>query len=397
MSVSQRQLFLNHVGQTSSAPVMLEICHAEGIYFHTTNGEKYIDLVSGVSVSSLGHNHPAVVEAVKKQADKYMHLMVYGEFVQSPQTAYADWLTKRLPTKLDNVYYVNSGSEAIEGAMKLAKRCTGRSNIIAFKNSYHGSTQGAMSILGDETYRSGFLPLLPGISHLDFNDLSQLDQINDQTAAVIVEPIQAEAGIVEPEDDFLKKLRRKCDETGAMLVFDEIQTGMGRTGKRFAFEHYGVVPDILCVAKSFGGGMPLGAFISSREVMKSLTFNPPLGHITTFGGHPVSCSAGFAAQQCIESENLISHGRAMAEKYRTLLKHDGISKIRGKGLFLAVEISEYLDPDKLMQKIFEKGMVVDQFLFCRNAFRIAPPLIIKEEEVQNTSTLLLEALDESIA
>ncbi len=281
MTFSNRQLFLRYVGQTSGSPSSLEIEKAKGVYLFTPEGQKYLDLVSGVSVSSLGHGHPAIIEAVKTQVEKHMHLMVYGEFVQSPQVEYANFLVEQLPDKLDNVYFVNSGSEAIEGAMKLAKRATGRPEIIAFKNAYHGSTHGALSILGSDIFKSGFLPLLPGISHIEFNCEADLNQITKLTAAVVVEPIQAEAGIIEPQNDFLKKLRLRCNETGTLLVLDEIQTGFGRTGKLFAFEHYDIVPDIVCFAKSFGGGMPLGAFVSSASLMKTLTFDPPLGHITT--------------------------------------------------------------------------------------------------------------------
>lgn len=391
--LSNRQLFLNHVGQTSGQPLQLEVERAEGIYFYTPEGKRYIDLVSGVSVSSLGHGHPAVVNAVKEQAEKHMHLMVYGELIQSPQVRYAEWVADHLPGNLDMVYYVNSGSEAIEGAMKLAKRATGRPEIVAFNNAYHGSTHGALSILGDPTFHKGFLPLLPGIRHADFNDEEALDKITEKTAAVIVEPIQAEAGIIEPVGGFLRKLKNRCEQTGTLLVLDEIQTGFGRTGKWFAFEHYGVVPDIICFAKSFGGGMPLGAFVSNREIMHKLTHDPALGHITTFGGHPVSCAAGLAAQQFIESNDLISHANRMGEIYRELMVHEGIKGIRGKGLFLAVMLQEQVDVDRLMKEIFAKGIVLDQFLFCRTAFRIAPPLVITEEEVTESASLLIEAFD----
>jgi acetylornithine/succinyldiaminopimelate/putrescine aminotransferase len=396
MTLSNRQLFLKHVGQTSGNSLQLEIERAEGIYFYTPQQKRYIDLVSGVSVSSLGHGHPAVIEAVKMQVEKHMHLMVYGEFVQSPQTRYAEWIARHLPENLEVVYFVNSGSEAIEGAMKLAKRYTGRPEIVAFNKAYHGSTHGALSILGDKKFHSGYLPLLPGISHLEFNNEDSLEMITSRTAAVVVEPIQAEAGIIEPGNDFLKRVRERCDETGALLVLDEIQTGFGRTGKLFAFEHYGIEPDIICFAKSFGGGMPLGAFVSSQEKMKTLTFHPDLGHITTFGGHPVSCAAGLAAQQYIEEHNLIGHANEMGNLYRKLIVHKGISCIRGKGLFLAVEFNNTIASDRLMGNIFESGIIVDQFLFCSNAFRIAPPLIISEEEVRLSSSLLLEAIEKSV-
>lgn len=396
MTISNRQLFLRHVGQTSANSLQLEVDRAEGIYFFTPGGDRYIDLVSGVSVSALGHGHPAVKEAVKAQVDKHMHLMVYGEIVQSPQTRYAQWVADHLPEPLDVVYFVNSGSEAIEGAMKLAKRVTGRPGIVAFNKAYHGSTHGALSILGDPVFHSGFLPLLPGISHIDFNDEAALEMISEKIAAVVVEPIQAEAGIIEPRNGFLQKLKARCEATGALLVLDEIQTGFGRTGQLFAFEHYGVEPDIVCFAKSFGGGMPLGAFVSSHEKMKTLTHDPALGHITTFGGHPVSCAAGLAAQEFIEQHDLVRHGKRMGDLYRKLMVHDEITEIRGRGLFLAVAFSEQVSPEKLMKNIFGNGIILDQFLFCDRAFRIAPPLIISESEVETSAKLLLDALDRSL-
>jgi acetylornithine/N-succinyldiaminopimelate aminotransferase len=395
MTISNRQIFLQHVGQTSGSPLHLEIDHAEGLYFYTPEGKRYTDLVSGVSVSALGHGHPAVVGAVKAQVEKHMHLMVYGEFVQSPQTSYAEWIANHLPDPLKVVYYVNSGSEAIEGAMKLAKRVTGRPGIVAFNKAYHGSTHGAMSIIGDPSFQMGYLPLLPGITHLDFNDASGLEQITEQTAAVVLESIQAEAGIIEPEQGFLQKVRERCNATGALMILDEIQTGFGRTGKLFAFEHYDVQPDIICFAKSFGGGMPLGAFVSIQDMMQTLTHHPALGHITTFGGHPVSCAAGLAAQEYIEQHNLVDHANTMGALYRELMVHDGIDHVRGRGLFLAVQFNRKISGKKLMQHIFENGIIVDQFLFCSNAFRIAPPLVITAEEVRESATLLLDALDRS--
>ena len=392
--VSNRQLFLRHVAQTSESSLQFEIERAEGIFFFDTSGKAYIDLVSGVSVSALGHGHPAVVKAVKDQAEQYMHTMVYGEFVQSPQVAYAEWLVNRLPSDLDNVYFVNSGSEAIEGAMKLAKRSTERSEIVACRNGYHGGTQGALSILGEATLRSGYLPLLPGIRHIRFNNKEELGFIHDGVAAVIMEPIQAEAGILEPSGDYLLRVREKCNEAGALLILDEIQTGLGRTGKWMAFEHYGIVPDILCLAKSFGGGMPLGAFISSRDHMRKLTFDPPLGHITTFGGHPVSCAAGLAAQKVVEEEGLISHVLGMEQLYRAKLKHPLLRGIRGKGLFLAAVLDPDVDVVRLIARAFEHGLVIDRFLFSRDSFRIAPPLNISEKEVELTIQRILAALDD---
>ncbi len=391
--ISNRQLFLRHVAQTSDSSLQFEIERAEGIYFYNKSGKRYIDLVSGVSVSALGHGHPTVVNAVKAQAERYMHTMVYGEFVQSPQVSYASWLVERLPSSLDNVFFVNSGSEAIDGAMKLAKRVTGRGQFVAFKDAYHGGTHGALSILGDAKARSGYLPLLPGIQHIRFNQESDLNQIDEQVAAVIVEPIQAEAGIIEPRKNFLSRIRERCDQVGALLVLDEIQTGMGRTGKLFAFEHYGVVPDIICLAKSFGGGMPLGAFISSKEMMNKFTFDPPLGHITTFGGHPVSCAAGLAAQSVVEEDKLMAHALQMEKRYRQGLKHPFIKSVRGRGLFLAVVLDDEVDLPRFISNALENGLVIDQFLFSDNSFRIAPPLIITRDEVDDSIQRVLATLN----
>jgi len=391
--ISNRQLFLRHVAQTSDTSLQFEIERAEGIYFYNKSGKRYIDLVSGVSVSALGHGHPTVVSAVKAQVERYMHTMVYGEFVQSPQVSYASWLVDRLPSSLDNVFFVNSGSEAIDGAMKLAKRFTGRGQFVAFKSAYHGGTHGALSILGDEKARSGYLPLLPGIKHIRFNQETDLEQIDEGVAAVIVEPIQAEAGIIEPRNNFLARIRERCNQVGALLIMDEIQTGMGRTGKLFAFEHYGVVPDIICLAKSFGGGMPLGAFISSKEMMSKLTFDPPLGHITTFGGHPVSCAAGLAAQSVVEEEKLMAHSVQMENRYRQGLKHPLIKSVRGRGLFLAVVLDDEVDLPRFISNALENQLVIDQFLFSDNSFRIAPPLIITSEEVDDSIQRVLATLN----
>ena len=391
---SNRQLFLRHVAQTSESSLQFEIERAEGIFFYDTSGKKYLDLVSGVSVSSLGHGHPVVIRAVKDQAERYLHTMVYGEFVQSPQVKYAEWLASRLPEGLDNIFFVNSGSEAIDGAMKLAKRSSGRGNFLAFERAYHGSTHGAMSILGDTHMRSGYLPLLPGIKHIRFNCEEDLELVDEKTAAIILEPIQAEAGIIEPENDFLSKVRARCDLAGALMILDEIQTGMGRTGKLMAFEHYGVVPDILCVAKSFGGGMPLGAFIAPKALMHQLTFDPPLGQITTFGGHPLSCAAGLAAQKVVEQDGLMNHAVEMESRYRKGLKHPLIRGIRGKGLFLAVRLVSEVDVSRFIARAFENGLVIDQFLFSDDSFRIAPPLIISEEEADFSMERVLATLDD---
>ena len=374
-------------------PFSLRLKEPKGFSFMIKKGRAYIDLVSGVSVSALGHGHPRVKDAVKNQADRYMHTMVYGEFVQSPQVAYAEWLAEHLPDSLNNVYFVNSGSESIDGAMKLAKRATGRSGFLAFEKAYHGGTQGAMSVLGDAALRSGYLPLLPGIKHIRFNSEEDLDLIHRGLAAVIAEPIQAEAGIIEPAKGYLKKLRQRCDEVGALLILDEIQTGMGRTGKLMAFEHYDVVPDILCLAKSFGGGMPLGAFISSKDLMRHLTYDPPLGHITTFGGHPLSCAAGLTAQKVIEEEGLMEHALEMEDRYRVRLKHPAIEQIRGRGLFLAVVLDQEIKVGRFINRAFENGLVMDQFLFSDNAFRIAPPMVISEAEVDESIERIVATLD----
>jgi acetylornithine/succinyldiaminopimelate/putrescine aminotransferase len=386
-------LFLRHVAQTSESSLQFEIERAEGIFFYDSSGKSYIDLVSGVSVSALGHGHPAVIQAVKDQTDRYLHTMVYGEFVQSPQVEYAEWLAGRLPEGLDNVFFVNSGSEAIDGAMKLAKRDSGRGNFVAFEKAYHGGTHGALSILGDQKARSGYLPLLPGIKHIRFNCESDLQWINEDVAAVILEPIQAEAGIFEPERDFLSRVGERCKQVGALMILDEIQTGMGRTGKLMAFEHYKVVPDILCLAKSFGGGMPLGAFVSSRELMSKFTFDPPLGHITTFGGHPVSCAAGLAAQKVVEQNRLMDRALQMETKYRKGLKHPLIKGISGKGLFLAVKLEAKVNIARFISQAYKNGLIIDQFLFSDDSFRIAPPLIISDEEADVSIERVLATLD----
>ena len=395
--ISQRQLFLQHIAQPSSTPLLLEIEKAEGIYLYAKGGKRYIDLVSGVSVSNVGHSHPKVVKAVKEQVDKYMHLMVYGEYVQSPQVQYAKLLTDNLPNNLDTVYFVNSGSEAIEGALKLAKRNTHRSEIIAFKNAYHGSTHGALSVLGSETLKSSYRPLLPDIKFLEYNNINQLEAITKKTACVVVEPIQAEAGIIVPENDFLLKLRNRCNQTDTMLIFDEVQTGFGRTGTLFAFEQFNIVPDIMAIAKAMGGGMPIGAFVSSKEIMDTLKSNPALGHITTFGGHPVSSAAALASLNIILDENLASEANRKGELFKKYLKHPAIKIIRGKGLFLAVELGDAEQVIKLHEICIEKGLVFDMFLFCETAFRIAPPLTISDEEIEMISNILLQAIDEAVS
>ncbi len=393
--LTNRQLFLLHLGQTSMAPMMLEIVRAEGIYMYGPDGKKYIDLISGVSVSNTGHSHPKVVEAVKNQAGLYMHLMVYGEIIQSPQVKYAERLTGILPPVLNCCYFVNSGSEAVEGALKLAKRFTGRSRIISFRNCYHGSTHGALSIQGSELYRNAFRPLLPDTFQVLFNDEKSLEAIDSKTACVIIEPVQGEAGVIYPENDFLLKLRNRCNSTGTLLIFDEIQTGFGRIGKMFAIDRFGVVPDILLLAKALGGGMPLGAFISSLEIMSALVSNPSLGHITTFGGHPVCCAAGLASLNVIIDEKLSESCNSKSALFKKELFHPLISEVRGEGLLLAVQL---IDPAYIQYIIVhgpDYGLILDYFLFCSDAFRIAPPLIISEGEISIACRQLKQLLDDA--
>jgi acetylornithine/succinyldiaminopimelate/putrescine aminotransferase len=394
MHLSNRQLYYQHLAVPANVPEALEIVKAEGIYLQTDTDEKYIDLVSGVSVSNLGHRHPKVVEAIKNQIDKYMHLMVYGEFIQSPQVQLAGKLSENLPENLDAVFLVNSGSEAIEGAMKLAKRSTGRSEIIAFKNAYHGGTHGALSILGNEEMKYAFRPLLPDIRFLAFNNFEDLNQITEKTAAVVVEAIQAEAGIILPKEGFLKALRKRCTEVGCELILDDIQMGFGRTGKLFSFENYDFVPDIITLAKGMGGGMPIGAFVSSKEKMNLLQHQPALGHITTFGGHPVSSAAALASLEVLTETNLVEEANTKGKRFaNALIKHPKVKEIRQQGLMLAVELINEKTATDIMPKLFANRLIVDQFLFNRNSFRIAPPLTITMEEVDEIIETLITSLD----
>ncbi|HOO99127.1 MAG TPA: aspartate aminotransferase family protein [Bacteroidales bacterium] len=393
--LTNRQLFLQHLGQTSTAPLMLEIVKADGIRMYDISGRVYLDLISGVSVSNTGHRHPDVIRAIKAQIDSYLHLMVYGEMIQSPQVKYATRLAELLPPELKSVYFVNSGSEAVEGALKLAKRFTGRTKLIYFRNSYHGSTHGALSIQGSELYKNDFRPLLPDTIQADFNDPDSASLIDDQTACVILEPVQAEAGVILPEPGFLETLRKKCTEKGAMLIFDEVQTAFGRTGSLFAFEKTGVVPDILVLAKALGGGMPLGAFISSRAIMSSLVKDPQLGHITTFGGHPVCCAAGLASLEVILGEGLTESASHKSELFRELLKHDLVTQIRGEGLLLAVKMEKPAHVSYIVANAPRHGLILDYFLFCNDSFRIAPPLIISDDEIKEACSRLLSLIDET--
>ncbi len=379
--LTNRQLFLLHIGQTSSSPLMLEIEKAEGVFMYSPSGKKYLDLISGVSVSNTGHSHPRVVEAVIQQAATYMHLMVYGEMIESPQVRYAAELASVLPDPLKSCFFVNSGSEAVEGALKLAKKFTGRSKIIYFKNAYHGSTHGAMSIQGSEKYRNAFRPLLPDTMQINFNDFDELDAIDKMTACVIIEPVQAEAGVIYPVKGYLDAIRRRCTENNALLIFDEAQTGFGRTGSLFATFRFGVVPDIIVLAKALGGGMPLGAFISSKEIMSAFVSKPELGHITTFGGHPVCCAAGMASLSVIREEKLAESCDSKSKYFISHLNHPLIKEIRGEGLLLAVKLAgkEYI-PYTILHAP-EYDIILDYFLFCDDSFRIAPPLTISMDEI----------------
>ncbi len=388
-----RQLFLSHVAQTSPMPLALDIVKGDGIYLFSRKGKAYIDLISGIGVSSLGHNHPKVVKAVKEQADQYLHAMVYGEYVLAPQVQLAKAITDALPRSLDSVYFVNSGSEAVEGAMKLAKKYTGRYEIIAAKNAYHGSTQGAASLMNPNIFNAGYHPLLPGINHIDYGQVSDLEQITTKTACVIIEPVQGEGGVIVPTKSYLKALKKRCREVGALLVFDEIQTGYGRTGHFFAFQGFGVTPDILLTAKGMGGGMPIGAFIASKKVMKVLAQNPILGHITTFGGHPVSAAAGLATIKTLLSGKLLEKVEEKAALFRKLLVHPEIVEIRGKGLMMAVEMKSSEKMFAVVEKCIEKGVITDWFLFDEKSFRIAPPLIITKGEIRRVCKIILECMD----
>jgi len=388
-----RQLFLSHNAQTTDFPLLLEFERAEGIYMYDKEGKAYIDLISGIGVSNLGHSNPYVVNAIKEQLDKYMHLMVYGEYVQTPQVRFAEKLISLLPQNLQSVYFTNSGAEAVEGAIKLAKRFTGRREIIAFYNSYHGSTHGALSVMGNEEFKQAYRPLLPGVNFIRFNNPGDLDKINDQTACVIIETIQGEAGVRVPGMDYMRALRKRCNETGTLLILDEIQAAFGRTGHLFAFEHFDIVPDILLLAKALGGGMPVGAFIASNVVMSALKENPILGHITTFGGHPVCCAAGLAALEVLLNENLVATVAEKAQLFRKTLVHPSIKEIRGKGLMLAIEFESFELNKKIIDRCIAHGVITDWFLHCSNAMRIAPPLIITHDEIKNACSVILEAVE----
>jgi len=391
--MNQRELFFSHVAQTSRAPLALEIVKAEGVSLFDINGKEYTDLIGGISVCNTGHRHPKVVEAIKKQADAYLHILVYGEFIQSPQVMYAKLLTDYLPQNLNSVFFTNSGAEAVEGAMKLAKRVTNRSQIIAFKNSYHGSTQGALSVMGDEYWRNAFRPLLPDVLHLDYNAYASLESITKRTACVIAETVQAEMGVNAPSKDWLKALRATCNEHGVLLMLDEIQAGFGRTGTLWGFQQYDIVPDILMFGKALGGGMPLGAFIADNALMQTLTHDPVLGHITTFGGHPVSCAAGMASFKVLIEEGLIDGIKKKEAVFKSLLIHPKVKAVRSAGLLMAIEFADFDTNKNIIDRCLAKGVLTDWFLFAPHCMRIAPPLVISEEKIKTACGIIMEVIN----
>ncbi len=390
--MNNRQLFQQHVAQTSPAPIGIEVVRAKGNYLYDAEGKAYIDVIGGISVCNIGHCHPKVLQAIQHQSQQYLHVMVYGEVVQSPQVKYAEMLAKYLPENLNCVYFTNSGSEATDGALKLARRVTGRTDIICCNNSYHGHSLGALSVMGDEYWRNAFRPLLPGVWHCDYNADALIDAVNGQTACVLIETVQAEAGIVEPDQNWLERLREKCTATGTLLIFDEIQCGFGRTGKLWGFEHYNVIPDIVLLGKALGGGMPMGAFIASHEMMATLTHNPVLGHITTFGGHPVCCAAGMAAFEVLLHEEIINNVAAKAAEFHRLLVHPAIKAVRSKGLLMAIDLGEFDLVLAALASCLANGLFSDWFLFAPGCIRIAPPLTITKEEINKACGIILAAL-----
>ena len=392
MEFSQ-DIFLNKIAQTTDSPYLITIDRAEGIYMYSPDGKRYTDLISGIGVSSLGHGHPKVIKAIKEQVDKHLHVMVYGEFIQSTPNLLAEKLTSLLPANLNCCYFVNSGTEANEGALKLAKRYTGRTEIVSFRKSYHGSTHGSMSVSGNEIKKQAFRPLLPDVRFIDFNVMADLEKITTATACVIVETIQGDAGVRIPSKEYMKALRKRCDETGALLILDEIQCGMGRTGKLFAFEHYGIVPDILTVAKAFGGGLPIGSFISDKKIMQSLTHDPMLGHITTFGGNPVCCASALATLQVLEEENLVAQVEAKGQLFEQLLKHPHIKEVRRIGLMFAIDFDSADRVNNIVMRAKELGIITYWFLSHPYSFRIAPPLTITEEQIKESCAAILKAID----
>jgi acetylornithine/succinyldiaminopimelate/putrescine aminotransferase len=395
--LSKRDLFINHVAQTSRLSMMLEVDRAEGMYIYDTSGKAYLDLNSGISVSSLGHRHPSIIAAVRNQLDKHMHTMVYGEHIQSPQIRYASLLSQKLNNGLDSVYFVMTGSEAVEGALKLAKKYTGRYEIISCADAYHGSTMMAEALRSDYSFSRAFMPSIPGVSHITFNQEAELNKITESTAAVILEPVQAESGVNPPKDDYLKKLRKRCTEVGALMILDEIQTGFGRTGHLFAHKKYGVVPDILLISKSMGGGMPIGAFVAPKHIMEHISDKPALGHITTFGGHPVCTAAALATLETVSSGTLIDDVLGKEKLFLSLLKHRIIKEVRSSGLMMAIEFTKRKYLKHVVESTIEQGALIDYFLFNNRSVRLAPPLIITEEQIKKACNILLQACDYSFS
>jgi putrescine aminotransferase len=392
---SQRQLFLDHLAPTSGSPLLLEIESAEGVYMTDVDGKKYIDLIAGIGVSNVGHRHPKVIDAIQQQINKHLHVMVYGEFVQRPQVKLAEALVATLPATLNSVYLLNSGSEAVEGALKLAKRYTGRREIVSCIDAYHGSSHGALSLTGNESLKRNFRPLLPGILHIPFGDIDALESINEKTAAFVVETVQGEAGVQIASKDYWKAVQKRCNETGTLLILDEIQCGFGRTGKMWAFEHYDIIPDVLLSAKGMGGGMPIGCFIANKKLMNVFTDNPVLGHISTFGGHPVSSAASLATLKAIQEEDLLMDVEEKALLFHELLKHPSIKEIRNKGLMMAVEFASFDVVKPIIDRAIELGVITDWFVFNDNSMRIAPPLTITKEQIKEACVLILNAIEDS--
>jgi acetylornithine/succinyldiaminopimelate/putrescine aminotransferase len=391
----EQEVFLHNLAQTSPYPFLIPIEKAEGIYLYGPEGKVYMDLISGIGVSNIGHRHPHVINAIKNQLDKHLHVMVYGEYIQSASNALAKKLVSLLPASLNCCYFVNSGTEANEAALKLAKRVTGRTEIVSFRGAYHGSTHGSLSVSGNEMKKQAFRPLLPDVRFISFNQESELPQITTRTAGVIMETIQGDAGVRIPDQSFMQALRRRCDETGTLLILDEIQCGMGRTGKLFAFEHFGIVPDILTVAKAFGGGLPIGAFIASEEKMRTLTHDPMLGHITTFGGNPVCCASALAALEVLEKENLVEQVEEKGKMMEALLKHPKIKAVRRIGLLFAIDFDSAERVNNIVQIAKEKGVICYWFLSHPHSFRLAPPLTITESEIKKACAIILEAIEQA--
>ena len=392
MNVEHKEQFYSHIALTSDEPMALEVESAEGPFIYTKDGKRYVDFISGIAVSSLGHRHPAVTEAIKKQVDRHLHVMVYGEFIQDPQSDYAALLTSQLPEALDRVYFVNSGTEANEGALKLAKKFTGRHKFVAFTNGYHGDTQGSLSVTGRDVYRDPYLPLLPDVHFLDFNSYESLETIDEETAAVIMEPVQGEGGIIPADKEWLRQVRERCSSKGALLIFDEIQTGFYRTGSLFAFQDYEVVPDILCLAKAMAGGMPMGAFVSSSEIFEVFRHDPPLNHVTTFGGHPVSCAAAYATLSELLKGDFAEKTEQIESLVRSTLQADGIVEIRGKGAMLGMELQNKELTRKVVEDCLEKGIILGWTLHSNTLVRLAPPLIIDPELLEETLQTILQSV-----